>query len=248
MRRFIAFLVCLAFLCAPAADAKIKYLGTPPAGGGGGGCSSCAFVQTIAAGVVFSGTTVGQTMTGVGTGHAILGVALLDPNTLTVTGVTATGGTCVTGNNSGTAYAFRGTPFVCYGVSSGSVVITATASGSITVEGIIATQEWSGLTTGSSPLDGSAASYTADGTASTNLPCSSGFTTTANSDLIWNFMYQPQNAAPTVGAGFTSVNITTTGTAYFTEQQIQSTAGAITPNYTSATGSNDNVNMCMGLK
>jgi hypothetical protein len=205
------------------------------------------FVQA-AHGASFSGTTATATLTGVGANTIRVAVAL-NPSSLTVSSVkdgvpnTYNAGPV---SGAGGGYTLSGFWFK-YASAGGSVTITATASGTITGAMHILMEEWSG--DAASPYDGGSAAYTADGTAGTNLPAGS-FTTTVSGDDIWCAIAQPSTStACSVGSGFTLVsNFLGASTPWQSEHEIQGSAGAINPNWSSATGSFDNLVMAMAFK
>lgn len=192
---------------------------------------------------VFSGTTASTTLAGVTAGNAILivscGITNLATSGVTVGGVAATlMGTTSTGNNTTCTGSYR------RNVGAGSNTITATFSGTCAGCFVLA-EEYSGLAA-SGALDGQSATYTADGTAGTNLPAGS-FTTTVNNDMIWVVIFQSQNVTPTLDTGYSAGSVGV-GSTWWSEYKTQPSAGAINPKFVSGTGAFDNSVTAAALK
>jgi hypothetical protein len=120
-------------------------------------------------------------------------------------------------------------------VANAPTIITGTDSTSLHTFMTMVAEEYSNVAL-TAALDGtgignpqSNPALTADTVTSTAL------TTTANGDLIWCFGVSVQSSGFSVGSGFTGHQAA--GTAFYTESQIQSTAGSIAGTYTAlATG------------
>lgn len=197
-------------------------------------------------GAAFSGTTVSSTLTGVTAGSNIRAWLVLQPNTLTVSGVTFDGGagtgplpaTPPAQNGKVAAFAFRPNS------ASGSITVTATLSAACANCGLLV-EEWAG-DAATSPGDGSNGTGTT-GSTGASLPCGS-ITTTGSNDSIEVVLFQAQSAVPTNPAGYTTAvnNFSTTGflTAYITAQS----ASTYNPTFVGGTNSFDNIVMCGAFK
>lgn len=146
-------------------------------------------------------------------------------NTYTIGSVTFASGGALFGH----AYAF--------GIAAGSPTITLTFTGS-TTGGQVWAEEWSGIAT-SNAYDGAAGLHTAGSGGSDNFN-SGSFTPTTNGDLIWAYGQLGNGSGLTVGSGFAGAfsDIATSG--YMSEFLTQSTAAAISPNFTCTGSFNEN--------
>jgi hypothetical protein len=189
-----------------------------------------------AAGYAFSGTTVQASLTGVTAGHNIRAALLFNPpSTLTFVSIGDGTNTYATGaSSSDTSHGIFRTAFNP-NTSGGDITVTATVSGGTIIAAYLLIEEWSGDETSGQP-DGTPVATYQPGDQGTNLQAGS-ITTTVDGVDVWCILFQAQGAVPTVGAGF-SIGSKLDGK--FTEHQVQSSRGAINPNWTGGTGSYDN--------
>lgn len=219
--------VLLALLCWPLRDAHA----TSCSGG-------CVQYSTNSS---FSGTTASVTLTGVVAGHGIHVWVCNNPVTLTAT-ATVGGSSATAGGTYGAGAGFNCTAFDYPNVGSGSITITETASATCTGCDILA-EEWSGDAT-VSPFDGQNATYTADGTSGTNLPCGS-ISPATSGDTVETVMFQQNSITNTRPGGYST---TFSAGQWFGGFLTVAASGAQNPTWVSATGAFDNTVMCAAFK
>jgi hypothetical protein len=191
-----------------------------------------------ATGAAFNGTTVKATLTSVTAGHNIRAALLFYPNTLTFVSIGDGTNTYAVGASSDTSH----TSVLCTAFNpdtrGGNIIVTATVSGGMIGAAYLLIEEWSGDATRDQP-DGTPVATFRLGDKGINLQAGS-ITTTVDGDDVWCVLFQPQNAVPTAGAGFSIGSNGLNSNFIFTEHQVQSAHGEINANWTAGPGSFDN--------
>ena len=165
--------------------------------------AGCSQVQNT---TVFSGTSVSVTLTSVVAGHSVRGLVCYNGPTamaMTVGGSSATSGGVAPSGGGYTCSVFNK-----INVSSGSVVVTGTATGTC-VGCFLFAEEWPDTST-TGTMDGQNGTYLYVGASGTSIPTGS-FTTTGSSDSIEVFLLNiAWLGAATPPSGYaTSVNLST---------------------------------------
>jgi|SRR5215470_8202848 len=187
-----------------------------------------------------SGTSIAQTGSVVGNGNAVLVFVSWDNGsspTVTVDDDKGNTYTSLDGNISDGVNNEGGQTFVRGNITNGPSTITAhfsVGSGSR----VIIWDEYSGVQAATNPTDGHTTNFQNPAPATTDGIVSTNITTTQGNDLIWGATsLNTASGTITQGTGFTPrVTDTTTGCAFcMTEDEIQSSAGAVQTTFTTNT-------------
>jgi hypothetical protein len=191
----------------------------------------------------FSGSSISATLPTVTAGNGMHGMVCYDGPTAISSATVGAGSITVSTHTAASAYTCTLLAFA--NMASGSNVVTINFTGTCTGCNLHV-EEWAGDAT-SSLLDGSAGTYTTDGTAGTSLP-SGNFTTTGSNDTNEVMLFQTQNIAPTaVTSGYT-VAASDISNSFYTAYKASNGAGTYNPAFTSATGSTDNYVVAGGFQ